>query len=279
MAEILLPVGRLIGGSLYKPQPRTNEAGQPIIGADGKPETAYNFGVAIPKTGEQHWSQTAWGAQIKAIGDAAYPGQSQSPTFAWKITDGDSQIPNKKNKRPCDQDGYQGGWVLWFNQGWAPKIVNANGSAEITEPDAVLPGYYVQVYCSVAGNKPRPGKAHTPGIYLNPLAVALSAYGPRIESSVDTTNVGFGNAPLPPGASTVPVGAMQQNAAYQPPAPVYQPPAPAPVPNQAFLQVPPAPTPQPGHVMTPVANGVSYEAMIAAGWTDALLIQHGMMLP
>ena len=31
--------------------------------------------------------------------------------------------------------------------------------------------------------------------------------------------------------------------------------------------------------MTPKAGGATYEQMIAAGWTDALLIQHGHMLP
>jgi hypothetical protein len=31
--------------------------------------------------------------------------------------------------------------------------------------------------------------------------------------------------------------------------------------------------------MTALVNGATYEQMIAAGWTDALLVQHGMMLP
>jgi hypothetical protein len=31
--------------------------------------------------------------------------------------------------------------------------------------------------------------------------------------------------------------------------------------------------------MTAAAQGQTYDAMIAAGWTDAMLIQHGMMLP
>jgi len=39
---------------------------------------------------------------------------------------------------------------------------------------------------------------------------------------------------------------------------------------------PPAPA-APQHVMLPAANGATYEAMIAAGWTDELLVQHGMM--
>jgi hypothetical protein len=31
--------------------------------------------------------------------------------------------------------------------------------------------------------------------------------------------------------------------------------------------------------MTAKAAGATYEALLAAGWTDALLIQHGMMVP
>jgi len=37
--------------------------------------------------------------------------------------------------------------------------------------------------------------------------------------------------------------------------------------------------PPPMRRMTAAANGATYDAMIAQGWTDALLIQHGMMLP
>jgi len=46
------------------------------------------------------------------------------------------------------------------------------------------------------------------------------------------------------------------------------------------MQVPTVPVvPQaPVHQMLPAAGGATYEAMVAAGWTDALLIQHGMMV-
>lgn len=30
--------------------------------------------------------------------------------------------------------------------------------------------------------------------------------------------------------------------------------------------------------MTPAAQGATYEQLVASGWTDALLIQHGLML-
>ena len=39
-----------------------------------------------------------------------------------------------------DQAGYRGCWVLNFSGGYAPRIFNANGTAPITEVDAVKPG-------------------------------------------------------------------------------------------------------------------------------------------
>ena len=59
------------------------------------------------------------------------------------------------------------------------------------------------------------------------------------------------------GVGTAPVGVA--------PAPMMAPPA--------------APPAAPVRTMTPKAAGATYEAMIAAGWTDALLIEHGMMMP
>lgn len=38
-------------------------------------------------------------------------------------------------------------------------------------------------------------------------------------------------------------------------------------------------TTEPTKVMTPAAGGLTYEQMIAAGWTDATLLEHGMMQP
>ena len=73
-----------------------------------------------------------------------------------------------------------------------------------------------------------------------------------------------------------------------PSAPAPGAPAPIPVtPNTGFVQVPPpapapmAPPPAPAapvRQMTAAANGVTYEAYVAAGWSDAQLVQNGLML-
>jgi hypothetical protein len=124
------------------------------------------------------------------------------------------------------------------------------------------------VFGSVAGNKLVPNG--TPGVYLNPVAVALVGEGDPIASDVDTTNVGFGAAPMPVGAR--PVAAVAPQFAPAPAAPVVV------VPSPAFLQPAPPPAPPAGPVMTAKAGGATYAQMIAANWTDALLREHGMML-
>ena len=265
--NILFPVGRMIGGSLYKPQVRKDNFGKPKLDEAKQPITGFDFGVAIPKGAETGWALTTWGAQIKQVGEAAYPGMTGTPSFAWKVIDGDSQVPNKKNRRPCDQEGYPGHWVLWFSQGWAPKLCDAKGTTELTEPDSILPGYFVQVYASVKGNAPSP----TPGVYLNPIAVALSGYGQRIEGQgVDVTEIGFGASAPPPGMSATPPGAMAQPPAAAPA--VAMPPAPPITPNPAIL-APPAPT------LTPagIAAGGTYEAFVAAKWSDEQLRAAGYL--
>jgi hypothetical protein len=297
MSDILFPPGRMIGGNLDKLFPRTEANGTPKIGKDGQPEMQCSIGYAIPKGTETHWSQTPWGSEIFKVGSAAHPNLVQSPSFSWKITDGDSQLPNKKGKRPCDQSAYPGNWVMWLSQGWLPKRVNANGTIELPE-GSIVPGFYIQVFGSVAGNKLVPNG--TPGVYLNPIAVALIGEGDRLTVDVDTTAVGFGTAQLPPGARPVtmaapefaqqpPIGALAPAgfASQQgQPAPGYPAGGVQPAPN--FLQpsgapvapgvptVPPAPPA--GPQMTAKAAGAPYLAFIAQGWTDEMLRAQGYMV-
>lgn len=284
------PVGRMVMGSLYKPQ-TTDPDGKPLMVKSGpnigQAKVQYFFAVAIPKGAEQHWSQTPWGQIVWGVGHAAFPREAQTPHFAWKVVDGDSQVPNRKNIKPASREGYPGHWVISFASGFAPKIYNKDGTQAVVEPDAVKCGYFVQVNGDVDGN----GSQQQPGVFINHSMVALSGYGPEISVGPDPTTAGFGQGPAPAGMMAAPVGgfapaapAPAAPAVYVPPAapatytppPVpamAPPPPPAPVmapPNPAFLKV--------AHQMTPAANGATYEAMIAAGWTDALLVQHGMMV-
>lgn len=306
--DMLLPIGRMVQGSLYKPN-TTDAENRPLVVKSGpnagQPRVDYYVAIAIPKEpGHTHWAHTEWGKRIWDFGHASWPqGQAQRQDFAWKITDGDSTIPNKQGKKPCDMVGHAGHWIVKLSGGYAPKIVNKDGSAAILEENAVRPGYFVQAYINVDSNR----STQTAGIYLNHRIIALSAFGEEISFGPDASAVGFGAAALPAGASAVPLGTMTPPATSTPPAvpgapspgTVSPPPVPTgavatppppvttPPPNTGFVAgaagAPPPPPPvtppaQPVRVMTAAANGATYESFIASGWTDALLIQHGMML-
>ena len=283
--ELLTPVGRLVQGSLYEPQ-TTDAENKPLTVRTGpnagQPRVEYYFALAIPKGHERLWSETEWGAKIWAVGHAGFPnGQADSPHFAWKIQDGDSNIPNKAGRKNCDREGYPGHWVLNFSSGFAPSIHNENGTQQILEENAVNLGDWIQVYGSIVDN----GSTQQPGIFLNHSMVAFVYYGKRIILGADPKSIGFGRTgqPMPAGASKTPL-TQGFNPAAAVPAQPYTPPtssqsASVPPPHTAIL-TPPLPVGAPAataKVMLPPASGASYEQMIAAGWNDAQLIQHGMM--
>ena len=321
--NITSPVGRIVMGSLYDPS-TTDAEGKPLVVKTGpnagQPRVNYFFALAIPKGAEPHWAHTPWGQQIWNVGNQAFPNAAQSPAFAWKIEDGDSQIPNKKGRKPCDNEGWRGHWILKFSGGFAPKVYQQEGAGyvQVTQKDFCKPGFFVEVAFSVEGN----GSQSQPGVYLNHSMVCFRAYGQEITFGPDVASAGFGAAPLPAGASMIPpAGAIPMPqapaaapAAYAPPAlpgvpqipgvapaPLAQggfapmpyapaPGAPAPIPvtpNPGFVQVPPpAPAPMapppapvaPVRQMTAAAQGVTYDAYVAAGWSDAQLVQNGLML-
>lgn len=289
--EILTPVGRLVQGSLYDAQ-TTDAENKPLTYRTGpnagQPRVQFYFAVAIAKGHEKHWSETEWGRKIWNIGHAGFPnGQTQNPSFAWKIKDGDSTIPNKAGRRPCDIEGFPGHWVLNFSGGFAPSIHTEDGSQLILEKDFVKLGDYIQVFGSVSDNESQ----QQPGVYLNHQMVAFSRYGKRIIAGADPKTVGFGKSPIPAGASITPLDNSFNPASPNslPPSPSPMPPAytPPPIspssppvvpyPEVLTPPLPPATPIAPARIMLPKANGITYEQYINNGWTDTLLIQHGMM--
>lgn len=255
--KILTPVGRLVRGSLYVPQ-TTDADGKPLVVKSGpnagSPKVQYFFAVAIPKGGEGHWNQTEWGSVIHKVGVGFFPQADKTPIFAWKILDGDSSIPNRMGVAPNAREGYSGSWVVTFSSGFAPKICSSDGSRSLDEPGLVKLGHYVQVYGSVAGNN----SLQQPGVYINFDYVAHAGFGEEISGGLNVEEIGFGKAALPKGASRSPIA--QLNESFLVPA----------------IPVPPVVTP-PVRRMTALAGGATYEQCIGKGWTDALLIQHGLM--
>ena len=298
--NITLPVGRMVQGDLYKPQ-TTDMYGKPLVyksGASaGQPRSQYFIGYAIPKGGEQHWSQAAWGKLIWDAGHADSKGLAQRPDFAWKILDGDSQIPMQNNKKPADNPDFRGHWIVRLSSGYPPKLYSIQDGhlAALVDPGFIKCGYFVEANVSFDFN----GDQQRPGMFANLNMVCFRQYHTVIEFGPDPESAGFGKSAVPPGGSnTPPAGLMPATpgATTTAAAPAYVPPVAAPaavavVPNVAFVQqaagqvaAPPAPPAPPAPAapvrqMTAAANGVTYEQYIGAGWNDAQLVAGGLMLP
>lgn len=256
MSNFTTSVGRLVGGSLYNGT-GTDKTGKPLLDKHGQPRTDYWFQVAIKKAGEAHWSETEWGRLIAAEGTKQDPHALKRPVFSWKISDGDSTIPDDKNRRPCDRDGFAGHWILRFSGSFVPKIytlVNQTTPVEFTAKDGVYNGCYVQVAGGVKGN----GNTQQPGVFLNHNAVCLIAYGERlVTGGFDVAQAGFGGA-APAGARTTPPGG------FTAPTPTTPPPRPLPPPNGAFRQPP----------KLTMLDGSDPQAYLDAGWTQEQMIEH-----
>lgn len=297
MTDFTTPVGRLVGGSVSTPHTQDSN-GQPLVyksGAKmGQPRVEFSFGLAIAKGVEQHWNQTAWGKPLWHAGVAGFPqGQYNSPAFSWKVTDGDSAIPNTKGTAPNTREGYPRHWILWFSSATAPRLYADAGTRALHEPDAIKLGYFVQVQGNVKSND----EVMKPGIYLNHNMVCLAGYGEVIQTGPDPRAAGFGQSPLPAGASAVPLAGMAPTGAV--PLAGMAPTGAAPLPpmaaqmvanhmpvapNPAILQVPAvppaAPVAPPAPQMNPqaLAAGHTYAAFKAAGWSDDQMRQAGYLL-
>jgi len=269
---ILFPPGRLVQGSLYEGQDKDMQ-GAPLTvksGANaGKPTVRYYFAVAIQKTQAQWWLE-AWGSQILAIANAAWPqGQTGSPNFAWKIEDGDSQIPNQNGRKNSDREGHAGCWIVKFSSMFPAKIFDAQGNPML-QPGLVKPGFWIEVLGTVEGN----GNAQKPGVYVNHNMVAFRAPDKEIQSGPDPRAVGFGRAALPAGVTAAPVGAAAFPAAA-PGVPASPTPAGVPMGAPATPTGPPAANVPPATPMTaptpaaaapvPVSPSPSFIAPPAAG--------------
>jgi hypothetical protein len=285
------PVGRLVYGSLSKAQTKDGD-GKPLVIKEGpragQPTQRYAFGLAILKTPGQHWASTEWG---KIIWDCAHAGMPQAAgreDFAFKIIDGDDTRPNENQKRPCDQEGYPGHWILRYSSSFAPSTYNADGSLPVP-PESIKTGYFVQVAGSVDVNN----STRNPGVYLNHSMVALQYAGQEIKTGADPRSAGFGQGvQRPVGALDAPApGLPVTGAAPPPPRPVAPPPAAAapPPPTVAVAPAPsfiappaapPAPTPPPPTAPGPVWKGpagTTQAQYAAAGWTDEQMRAGGLL--
>ena len=258
--EYLYVTGRLVQGDVFEPQTK-NMQGGPLVTKTGEPKVQYFIAVAVAKTDQK--MREAWN-RIQAIAQGGFPGgQTARPDFAWKVIDGDA--PQHAGKT-----GFPGCFVFRLSSGFSIKAYQRDSRGElvqVVDPKAIKRGYYVRAAFTCTPN----GDNLKPGVYLNAWVVELVGYGEEIVSGPDGAALlgAAGAAVLPPGASSTPVASGAPPA--MPGLPGMPPPAmPGIVPAPDFLKPP---------IMTPKANGLSYQQFIEQGWTKELLIQHGYMLP
>jgi len=266
------PVGRIVSGILSKPRTKDAE-GRPLTVKSGpnagQPRVDYYVGVAIPKT-DPVWVELY--QKIRNFSAQICPAMVNRPDFSWKITDGDSQIPNQNNIKPCDKEGWPGHWILHLSNGFPPTCYREeNGEYVQIDLDEIKTGYYVQVNGTVSSN----GSTQSPGIYLNLYKVLLRGYGPEINTGVSAEEA-FGGvlSQLPPGASATPIAStgagFSVHQAPAPQAPIAPPPA-HDIVNEAIASTPAPPPPAPPVEEKYVFNGQNWtkKQLLAASWTEA----------
>lgn len=295
--QVLSPVGRIVQGSL-KLEVKRDDNNQPKIGSDGQPEHEVFLALAVHKS-DPHLP--AFIAAIQNQARAEFPhlftdgsGVASHPQFAWKYIDGDTGV-DTQGKPVNTKTGYAGHVIFKMQTKFVPACFHSgryNAMEQIQDPENTIKrGYYVRVATTISGNGvAASNRAHKPGMFLSPNMIEFVAPGEEIRSGPDAA-AAFGGAPapvLPPGVSGVPAPAGYTPA---PPAPVAAytpaPPAPAPVPAPpAPVPAPPAPAPAApglvqhgGHMyrLTDKAQGATLEALKGQGWTEEVLIAHGLL--
>lgn len=316
--NFLTPIGRLVQGDCFEAQTKDGQ-GNPLIYTRGpkigQPKINYFIAAAFAK------NDPAWPA-FRAILDSTarrdfphlFPGGGActKPDFAFKVIDGDGVDDNHVQNNT--KEGFAGHWVIRFSTSYPPKCFAAGKYQPHEQLQAIggvnpIPkGYMIRVAGTVKGND----TTDKPGLYISHNMIEFAAVGPLITSGPSASAVfggGGGAAPVA-GAPVLTAKAAGQTYAgliaagwtdatllehgmMLPPvaAPIIPPPPAAFTPPPSIAPPPPAAAAPPppvtphtgilsgGPVLTAKAEGQTYAQLIQAGWTDALLLEHGMMLP
>lgn len=291
--EVKLPRGRIVQGDLYKAQDKDANGAPLTIKTPGpkfgQPTIRFFFAVAVPKSpGATHWANEPWATAVWNLGHSSWPnGQAQAPTFAWKIEDGDSTVPNKRGRLNSKTEGMPGCWIISLSSNYAPKIFDSQLNPLVTD-GAVKRGYYVECAATVKSNE----NAQNPGIYINHSLVVFRDYGPEITSGPDpralftpgALPVPQNGAPPVPGAGGAPPAPAPAAGGAPPPhaaAPAVPPPATAVAPHAGYM-VPPVPgqaaaPPPPAAPTWKGPAGTTQAQYAAAGWTEAQMRASGLL--
>lgn len=295
-APTITVAGRLVAGDVVRG--KTEDAdGRPLLIKNGpnagQPRTEWYAGLAVPKNPSvPDWKMEPWGQTIMQVARQSFPNMFDAQgnlhpnmQFAFKVTDGDSQIPNTKNIKPCDREGWSGHWVIHFANGFAPKLyqmLQGDPSAIALQPGIeIKTGYYAEIFGSIVGNNATGNQC---GVFINMSMVCLRGYGPEIQVGPSVEAAGFGQSAAPVGASATPVGGVGQSAApTQQQSQVTNPP---PVPNAQetiatppvepatdLVNPPPVPNVEPKFEYSGKVHTMA-EWIAMPGWTESMVQQH-----
>ena len=208
--QILTPVGRLVQGHPMEEQTKDMD-GDPLVDKHGKPRVQYFLALAVEKTNPEF---NKFFTEVQKEAFAGFRNNEPSrPDFAWKVLDGD-------DPKHAGKAGFAGHFIIRLTSGFAPTCYTSGGASVITDEAHIKRGYYLRALVNINAN----GDSRKPGVYLNPVAVELVAFGEIINSGPDGAKV-FGGAPvatLPAGASkTPPANPVFPGAQSVPAAPVF----------------------------------------------------------
>lgn len=148
--------------------------------------------------------------------------------------------------------------------GGGPVALPPGATAAPATPAAPVPGApAAPTPAAPVPAAPVPAAAPSPAV-ASPVPASPAPAAPAAPAPAPYAGY-MGNAAAPAASSSIPPQAPSAPVATASPTSPPPPPPPAPVPVAA------------GPVMLPAAGGASYEAMIAAGWTDDTMRANGMM--
>jgi len=207
-----------------KQDPATRQDVPVMDTVTGLQSTDSYFAVAVPKAGETDWKQTPWGQLIYARACQDWPnGEHGAPDFSWKITDGDSHIPNKKGKKPVEREGWAGHWVVHCSTRFNVKchhVGKYDPTQQIQEENQIKTGDYCRTLVGIKGN----GPTQSPGVYVNPMLFELARAGQIIVSDGGPSAAdAFGGRGATNAAAAVPAVTPQPGAAAAAPSAPVQP--------------------------------------------------------
>ncbi len=268
------PVGRLVGGSGANANVKDFQ-GKPLTDNNGNPRTEYFIQLAIPKT-DPDWHRIY--SMIQTEARTSFPNifdAQGNPTkaFSWKISDGDSQTPNSKGKKPCDREGWPGHWILNLSHGFPPSAFGPDFLP--VDPASIKLGFYIKASINVKGNGQDP-MGDRCGVYLNFQSIMLVEAGPIIQVGPSAQEMFGGGTPQHAHQAHMPPANAAPPATTAPPPSAATPPGVTPAPG--FVNGPPAGNAAPGFKMAPSAGGNTYDQYKTAGWTDEQLIAQGHMV-